>query len=88
MDRYGFDGIDIDWEYPGAPDRGGQPEDGENLTKLFKEMRVELDKMSGKHKKISFTAPTSYWYMRHFDITASAKAVDYVNVMSYDLHSI
>ncbi|KEY64330.1 hypothetical protein S7711_09875 [Stachybotrys chartarum IBT 7711] len=88
MDRYGFDGVDVDWEYPGAPDRGGQPEDGENLTKLFKEMRVELDKMSGKHKEISFTAPTSYWYMRHFDITASAEAVDYVNVMSYDLHGI
>ncbi|KPM42249.1 hypothetical protein AK830_g4355 [Neonectria ditissima] len=88
MDRYGFDGVDIDWEYPGAPDRGGKPDDGENLTKLFKEMRTAFDNMSGRHKEISFTAPTSYWYMRHFDITASAKAVDYVNVMSYDLHGI
>ncbi|SPJ79175.1 related to chitinase [Fusarium torulosum] len=88
MDRYGFDGVDIDWEYPGASDRGGKPDDGENLTKLFKEIRVGFDKMSGRHKEISFTAPTSYWYMRHFDITASAKAVDYINVMSYDLHGI
>ncbi|KAJ3529968.1 hypothetical protein NM208_g9528 [Fusarium decemcellulare] len=88
MDRYGFDGADIDWEYPGAGDRGGKPEDGENLTKLFKEMRTAFDHMSGRRKEISFTAPTSYWYMRHFDITASAKAVDYVNVMSYDLHGI
>ncbi|RSL60097.1 hypothetical protein CEP53_005571 [Fusarium sp. AF-6] len=88
MDRYGFDGVDIDWEYPGAGDRGGQPDDGENLTKLFKDIRAGFDKMSGKHKEISFTAPTSYWYMRHFDLTASAKAVDYINVMSYDLHGI
>ncbi|KAH7146903.1 hypothetical protein B0J13DRAFT_664619 [Dactylonectria estremocensis] len=88
MDRYGFDGVDIDWEYPGAGDRGGKPDDGENLTKLFKEMRTAFDNMSGRYKEISFTAPTSYWYMRHFDITASAKAVDYVNVMSYDLHGI
>ncbi|KAJ4319636.1 hypothetical protein N0V84_006272 [Fusarium piperis] len=88
MDRYGFDGVDIDWEYPGAGDRGGKPDDGENLTKLFKDIRAGFDKMSGKHKEISFTAPTSYWYMRHFDLTASAKAVDYINVMSYDLHGI
>ncbi|RSL86747.1 hypothetical protein CDV31_016357 [Fusarium ambrosium] len=88
MDRYGFDGVDIDWEYPGAGDRGGKPDDGENLTKLFKDIRAGFDKMSGRHKEISFTAPTSYWYMRHFDITASAKAVDYINVMSYDLHGI
>ncbi|KAH7124946.1 hypothetical protein B0J13DRAFT_646964 [Dactylonectria estremocensis] len=88
MDRYGFDGVDIDWEYPGAGDRGGKPDDGENLTKLFKEMRNGFDNMSGRRKEISFTAPTSYWYMRHFDITASAKAVDYVNVMSYNLHGI
>ncbi|EEU41819.1 uncharacterized protein NECHADRAFT_53983, partial [Fusarium vanettenii 77-13-4] len=88
MNRYGFDGVDIDWEYPGAPDRGGKPDDGENLTKLFKEMRTTFDKTPGKRKEISFTAPTSYWYMRHFDITGSAEAVDYVNVMSYDLHGI
>ncbi|KAL2752063.1 glycoside hydrolase family 18 protein [Sodiomyces alcalophilus JCM 7366] len=88
MSRYGFDGVDVDWEYPGAGDRGGKPGDGENLTKLFKEMRTEFDKMSGSRKEISFTAPTSYWYMRHFDITGSAKAVDYVNMMSYDLHGV
>lgn len=88
MDRYGFDGADIDWEYPGALDRGGKEGDGENLTKLFKKIREEFNKISGDHKEISFTAPTSYWYMRHFDITESAKAVDYVNVMSYDLHGI
>jgi chitinase len=61
LDRYGFDGVDLDWEYPGAPDRGGKPDDGANLTKLIKEMRSEFDKSGGSHKEISFTAPTSYW---------------------------
>lgn len=59
MMTYGFDGVDIDWEYPGAPDRGGHPEDGENFTKLLEEMREAFDEYEGK--ELSFTAPTSYW---------------------------
>lgn len=59
MMEYGFDGIDIDWEYPGATDRGGEKDDGENFTKLLKEIRLAFDKYDGK--EVSFTAPTSYW---------------------------
>ncbi|KAK4442906.1 hypothetical protein QBC34DRAFT_479340 [Podospora aff. communis PSN243] len=88
LDEYGYDGVDMDWEYPGAPDRGGGPEDGVNFTKFLQELRIELDKMPGGHKEISFTAPTSYWYLQHFDLEATAEAVDFVNVMSYDLHGV
>ncbi len=87
MTRTGFDGVDLDWEYPGAPDRGGQKDDGENFTKLLQEMRVAFDKM-GTRKVISFTAPTSYWYLRHFDIKASVETADFVNIMAYDLHGV
>lgn len=39
MGQYGFDGIDIDWEYPAADDRGGRPEDFDNYATLLEEMR-------------------------------------------------
>jgi hypothetical protein len=58
INRYGFDGLDFDWEYPGAGDRGGHPEDGENFTKLLKFLRNFLEE---KDIELSFTAPTSYW---------------------------
>ncbi|KAF6825037.1 glycosyl hydrolases family 18 protein [Colletotrichum musicola] len=36
---------------------------------------------------VSFTAPFSYWYLRHFDLKA-VDYVDFINVMTYDLHDV
>ncbi|KAK5654041.1 hypothetical protein OQA88_7719 [Cercophora sp. LCS_1] len=87
MRQYAFDGVDFDWEYPGADDRGGQPDDAENFTKLLEELRAAIKKQPVEYV-VSFTTPTSYWYLRHFDIKASTDAVDFVNIMSYDLHGV
>ncbi|KAF3913832.1 Chitotriosidase-1 [Orbilia brochopaga] len=37
---------------------------------------------------LSFTAPTSFWYLRWFDLEKIHPNVDFINVMSYDLHGI
>ncbi|KAI4634170.1 uncharacterized protein J4E87_001340 [Alternaria ethzedia] len=86
MRQYAFDGVDFDWEYPGATDRGGKPEDGKNFVTFLKELNEENDKQL-MHYVVSFTVPTSFWYLRHFDLKA-VDYVDFVNVMSYDLHGI
>ncbi|KAJ0346384.1 hypothetical protein KNSL1_007491 [Colletotrichum chrysophilum] len=39
MTRYGFDGVDLDWEYPGAGDRGGSEVDTDNYVLLLKTLR-------------------------------------------------
>jgi chitinase len=41
MDEYGFQGVDIDWEYPGTDVRGGKREDIANFVLLMKEMGAE-----------------------------------------------
>lgn len=84
---YGFDGVDLDWEYPVAEDRGGSDKDQENYVKLIQELRSTFD-TSGYAYGITFTIPTSYWYLRGFDIVAMVEdsGADWVNVMSYDLH--
>jgi GH18 family chitinase len=38
--KYGFDGIDIDWEYPGDSTRGGTPDDLNNFLALVQEFRA------------------------------------------------
>jgi chitinase len=40
MDTWGFQGVDLDWEYPTIAARGGQPDDTANLVSLLKEMRA------------------------------------------------
>lgn len=58
MNRYGFDGIDIDWEYPGAPDRGGKTEDTNNFVLLLQDMRSTFQ-ASSRPFGLTFTAPAS-----------------------------
>ncbi|KAF3898091.1 Bacteriodes thetaiotaomicron symbiotic chitinase [Trichophyton interdigitale] len=87
LNQYGFDGIDIDWEYPGAPDRGGHKDDTKNYVEMMKTLRQVFDK-SGRKLGITFTGPSSFWYMRWFDLPGLLKYADWMNLMSYDLHGV
>lgn len=82
-----FDGLDIDWEYPGASDRGGKPEDTKNYVLLLKTLQ-ETFAASGGNYGLTFTAPSSYWYLRWFDLENMIKYADWINLMSYDLHGV
>lgn len=63
MQHFSFEGVDIDWEYPVAPERGGRPEDLVNFVSLVKEMRAAFGTSYG----ISLTLAPDYWYLRGFD---------------------
>ncbi|KAL8706621.1 MAG: hypothetical protein Q9201_000368 [Fulgogasparrea decipioides] len=87
INKYGLDGVDIDWEYPAAPDRGGLPEDTFNYVLLMSEIREAFDAANPAWES-TITVPTSYWYLRGFDITRLQDYVSYINLMSYDLHGM
>jgi chitinase len=59
-------------EYPQADDRGGQPGDMENYLALIKELKIALG-----NKGLSVTLPTSYWYLKHFDVKAIQDHIDW-----------
>ncbi|OQN97868.1 hypothetical protein B0A48_16179 [Cryoendolithus antarcticus] len=82
MSQYGFSGVDLDWEYPGTPERGGQRADTENYVSLVKEMRASFGSQYG----ISLTLAPDYWYLRGFDAKAMESSVDFFGFMAYDLH--
>ncbi|KAK8137867.1 hypothetical protein PG984_001247 [Apiospora sp. TS-2023a] len=84
IDHYGFDGVDLDWEYPQADDRGGLTADKANYVSFVKELKAAF----GNRYGISMTLPTSYWYLQHFDVAAIQPSVDWFNFMTYDLHGV
>lgn len=84
LNTYGFDGVDLDWEYPAADDRGGVKADKANFVLLLAEMRSAF----GSRYGISLTLPASYWYLQGFDVNAIQYNVDWMNMMSYDIHGV
>lgn len=91
--RYHLDGVDIDWEYPGmrGEDNVFRPEDKENFTLMFKELRRQLDSLSqdtGKKYLLSTAVPEFAGIFDKTNMGEAAKYMDYVNVMAYDFHVV
>ncbi|KAK4249246.1 hypothetical protein C7999DRAFT_30299 [Corynascus novoguineensis] len=83
--KYDLDCVDIDWEYPRAPDLPasdpGKAEDGPNYLAFLGVLKNLLP-----GKTIAIAAPASYWYLKQFPIKEISRIVDYIVYMTYDLH--
>jgi len=92
METYGFDGIDIDWEYPGG---GGlvsnttRPEDPENFTLLLQALRSELNARgvaTGRHYLLTIAAPAGADKIAKLEVEQIHPLLDFINVMTYDMN--
>ncbi|KAK3901352.1 hypothetical protein C8A05DRAFT_16453 [Staphylotrichum tortipilum] len=82
MSHYGFDGVDIDWEYPVAAERSGRPADYQNYPVFLRNLRNAFQ-AAGKNWGVTITMPSSFWYLQHFDIVKLEPVVDWFNMMAY-----
>jgi len=90
MKQYGFDGLDVDWEFPvigGMAGNGQGPEDKENFTLLLRALRRAMDAVSeeGVHHPLTIaSAPNPDNINLSYDIPAINEILDFINVMTYD----
>jgi GH18 family chitinase len=87
--KYDFDGIDIDWEYPGYADHGGSPADKVNFTLLMREIRDSLNSIEvqrGRHLLLTAAVGASPTNMANVEWTNIAALLDIINLMSYDFY--
>jgi chitinase len=89
--KYKLDGVDIDWEYPALPGEEGnvyRPEDKQNYTLMFEEIRKELDVMekeTGSRKLLTTAVAGWVEFLNATEMDKAQQHLDFVNLMTYDL---
>jgi len=82
--KYNFDGIDLDWEYPGFETNRSVEIDRPNYTLLLKEVYNKV-KSYNKDLIVSAALPAGPWGISRYEVAKIDKYLDYLHIMTYDL---
>lgn len=89
--QHNFDGIDLDWEFPGVSYLGGAPQDKPNFTALLREFRSAISseaRSSGRGALVlTFAASAGDLNIQSaYELNLIHQYVDYIWLMTYDFH--
>ncbi|MBN2667665.1 MAG: T9SS type A sorting domain-containing protein [Bacteroidales bacterium] len=87
IDEYQFDGIDIDWEYPGFAEHNGTAADKTNFTILMQDIRDALGSLeisNGKSYILSACFSGDPLKMENIEYGNLIDILDMFNMMTYD----
>ncbi|MGL4249141.1 MAG: glycosyl hydrolase family 18 protein [Aeromonas sp.] len=88
-----FDGIDIDYEFPGGgganPNLGDASQDGATYVLIMKELRAMLDELSaetGRKYELTSAISAGYDKIEDVDYKTAQQSMDHIFIMSYDFN--
>lgn len=88
-----YDGVDIDWEFPGgggaAADKGDPVNDGPAYVALMRELRAMLDELeanSGRTYELTSAIGVGHDKIEDVDYADAVQYMDYIFAMTYDFY--
>ena len=81
-----FDGVDIDWEYPGYQTGRDTSIDRPNFTLLMQEIRRQLKEANPEYLVTAAIPGGKYGYTR-YELSKLNSILDYFHLMTYDLQA-
>lgn len=89
VNKYGFQGVEFDWEYPGSTNglscNTESPQDTANLLSMLQELKTALPNVS-----LSAATPVKPWNdatgSPSTNLTSFAQVLDYIEIMNYDVY--
>ncbi|GAA5053476.1 chitinase [Thermocatellispora tengchongensis] len=84
-----FDGIDLDWEWPGSAGAEGnviRPEDKRNFTLFVAELRRQMDAFDRRSELTAFLPAAAAKIDAGYEVRQVFKLLDFATIQGYDLH--